>query len=387
LLQVRHARVVCVSGSQFSIAIVGAGMGGLAAAAALQRFGVDAQVYEQASGFARIGAALQLTPNTMKTARGLGIEQRMLSVGFVPEFAHNRKWDTAEITYLHPMGEHTKARYDANDVMVHRAEVHSALVDLVNPGAIKLNKKLVGVDTGGSQIVLSFADGTRVKVDGLVGADGVNSVVRASAYGVEEPRFIGRVAYRSVYKASRLRGAPVDDRVKWWGPDRHLLSYRVDPRRQEIYFIASVPDPDFDVESWSARGDLDALRAAYAEFHPDARAVLDACPECTKYALVERDPLPSWCVDRIILIGDACHPMLPTMAQGAGSAMEDAVVLARCLQGVDRDGIAEAFRRCEINRKERTARIQKESSVNVWMKTKPDTDWLYGYDAWNVPLK
>jgi salicylate hydroxylase/6-hydroxynicotinate 3-monooxygenase len=91
-------------------------------------------------------------------------------------------------------------------------------------------------------------------------------------------------------------------------------------------------------------------------------------------------------MDRIILIGDACHPMLPTMAQGAGSAMEDAVVLARCLAAVDRDGIAAAFRRCEANRKDRTARIQKESSINVWMRTKPDTDWLYGYDAWNVAL-
>jgi 6-hydroxynicotinate 3-monooxygenase len=264
--------------------------------------------------------------------------------------------------------------------------VHSALVDLLKPGTIRLNKKLVGVDNSGSQIVLAFADGTRVKADAMIGADGVNSVVRASVYGVEEPRFTGRVAYRSVFKTSLLRGACLDDRVKWWGPDRHLLSYRVDPRREEIYFIASVPDPDFDIESWSARGDLNVLRAAYADFHPDARAILDACPECTKYAMVERDPLPSWCVDRIILIGDACHPMLPTMAQGAGSAMEDAVVLARCLQGADRHGIAEAFRRCDRTRKERTARIQKESSINVWMKTKPDTDWLYGYDAWTAPL-
>lgn len=370
----------------FSIAIIGAGMGGLAAAAALQRYGLHAIVYEQAPGFGRVGAALQLTPNTMKTARGLGIEQRMLRVGFVPEVAHNRKWDTAEVTYLHPMGEQTRARYGANDVMVHRADVHAALVDLIEPGTIKLNKRLVGVDSAGSGVALSFADGTRVTADAVIGADGVNSVVRASAFGVEEPRFIGRVAYRSVYKTSLLGGAPVDDRVKWWGPDRHLLSYKVDPRREEIYFIASLPDADFDTESWSARGDLDVLREAYADFHPDARAILEACPECTRYALVERDPLPSWCVDRIILIGDACHPMLPTMAQGAGSAMEDAVVLARCLQGVDRDGIEAAFRRCQANRKERTARIQKESSVNVWMKTKPDTDWLYGYDAWTVPL-
>ena len=202
-----------MSPSPYSIAIVGAGMGGLAAAAALQRLGIEAQVYEQAPRFARVGAALQLTPNSIKTARGLGIEQRMLEVGFIPEFAHNRQWDTAEVTYLHPMGEQTKARYGANDVMVHRAEVHSALLDLLKPGTINLNKKLVGVDNSGGEIVLSFADGTRVKADAVIGADGVNSVVRASVYGVEEPRFIGRVAYRSVYKTSLLGGAPVDDRV------------------------------------------------------------------------------------------------------------------------------------------------------------------------------
>ena len=375
-----------MSKSPFSIAVVGAGMGGLVAAAALQRCGIAVQVYEQASGFARVGAALQLTPNSMKTLRGFGLEERILSVGFVPDCAHNRQWDTAEVTYLHPMGEQTRARYGANDVMVQRAELHSALADLLEPGVIHLGKKLVGIDVTASQIALAFADGARIKADAVIGADGVNSVVRACAYAVEAPRFIGRVAYRSVYKSSLLRGAPVDDRVKWWGPDRHILSYRVDPRREEIYFIASVPDAEFDLESWSAQGDLGALRAAFADFHPHARAILDACPQCTKYALVERDALPSWCMNRVILIGDACHPMLPTMAQGAASAMEDAVVLARCLEGVDRDGIAEAFRRCEANRKERTARIQKESSINVWMKTKPDTDWVYGYDPWTVPL-
>jgi len=369
-----------------SIAIIGAGIGGLAAAAALQTLGIETQVYEQASGFARLGAALQLTPNSMKTARGFGIEERILRLGFVPDYAHNRQWDTAEVTYLHPMGERTKGRYDANDVMVHRAELHSALAELLAPGIVKLGKKLVGLDTSAGQIALTFGDGTKVKADAVIGADGVNSVVRACAYGVEAPRFIGRVAYRGVYKSSLLGGAAVDDRVKWWGPDRHILSYRIDPRREEIYFIASVPDPNFDIESWSARGDLTVLRAAFADFHPNARAILDACPQCTKYALVERDALPSWCMDRIILIGDACHPMLPTMAQGAASAMEDAVVLARCLQGLDGDGIEEAFRRCEANRKERTARLQKESSINVWMQTKPDTDWVYSYDAWTVPL-
>ena len=108
-----------------------------------------------------------------------------------------------------------------------------------------------------------------------------------------------------------MLGTEIDHRVKWWGPDRHIVSYKVDPRRDEIYFIASTPEPDFTIESWSARGDLKQLRAAFAGFHPAARVILDACPEVRKWALVERDPLPRWREDHIVLIGNACHPMLP----------------------------------------------------------------------------
>ena len=128
------------------------------------------------------------------------------------------------------------------------------------------------------------------------------------------------------------------------------------------------------------------MRAAFAGFHPHARRILSACPEARKWALVERDPLPRWGEERIVLIGDACHPMLPYMAQGAGSSMEDAVVLARCLDGRDLDGFVDAFRRLERNRKARTSRIQLGARQNVWMRTSADTAWLYDYDAWTVPL-
>jgi salicylate hydroxylase/6-hydroxynicotinate 3-monooxygenase len=203
-------------------------------------------------------------------------------------------------------------------------------------------------------------------------------------FGSGEPHFTGQVAYRAIYRAELL-GMQIDDRVKWWGPDRHIVSYKVDPRRNELYFIASTPEPDFKIESWSARGDLASLRAAFAGFHPQARIILDSCPEVRKWALVERDPLPRWSEDAIVLIGDACHPMLPYMAQGAGSSMEDAVVLARCLAASEFD-FSEAFRRFERNRKERTSRIQLGARQNVWMRTAPDTAWLYDYDAWTVPL-
>jgi 6-hydroxynicotinate 3-monooxygenase len=367
------------------IAIVGAGIAGLTAAATLRKVGLQTVIYEQAQAFARIGAGIQMNPNAMKVLRGLGLEARIRAVGFAPTVGYNREWDTGAVTYLHPMGETIERRFGAPDISLHRAELHAALQGINPPQIIHFGRKLVGLDRSGPRLSLRFADGTQAEADAVVGADGVHSAVLAILFGTGEPRFTGRVAYRAIYR-SALLGAQIDDRVKWWGPDRHIVSYKVDPRRDELYFIASTPEPDFKIESWSARGDLDQLRAAFAHFHPQARIILEACPDVRKWALVERDPLARWGEDRIVLIGDACHPMLPYMAQGAGSSMEDAVVLARCLAGVELEGYGEAFRKFEHNRKERTSRIQLGARQNVWMRTAPDTAWLYDYDAWTVPL-
>jgi salicylate hydroxylase/6-hydroxynicotinate 3-monooxygenase len=138
-------------------------------------------------------------------------------------------------------------------------------------------------------------------------------------------------------------------------------------------------------ESWSAKGDVRELRELYKEFHEDVRAVLDACPDCHKWAILEREPLPAWSKGRVVLLGDACHPMTPYMAQGAATSIEDAAVLARCLEGAD--DVVRALKRYEAHRKPRTSRIQAISSANTWMqKGEQDTSWLYGYDAWNVDL-
>jgi len=135
------------------------------------------------------------------------------------------------------------------------------------------------------------------------------------------------------------------------------------------------------------RGDVNELRKAYEGFHPDVRAVLEACPDCHKWAILEREPLPRWSDGRVVLLGDACHPMTPYMAQGGATAIEDAAILARCIEKVDGEDIEGAFQRYEAHRKPRTSRIQAISSANTWMKGgDEDTSWLYGYDAWNVPL-
>jgi 6-hydroxynicotinate 3-monooxygenase len=368
-----------------AIAIIGAGIAGLTAAATLRKIGLVPEIYEQAHAFARIGAGIQMNPNAMKVLRGLGLEARIRGIGFAPEVGYNREWDTGEVTYLHPMGAKIEQRFGAPDISLHRAELHSALFSINPPDIIHFDKKLTGLDRNGARLLLTFADGTKAQADAVIGADGVHSTVLDILFGTGEPRFTGQVAYRAIYR-SELLGTEIDDRVKWWGPDRHIVSYKVDPRRDELYFIASTPEPAFRIESWSARGDLEQMRAAFAGFRPEARVILDACPEVRKWALVERDPLACWSEDRIVLIGDACHPMLPYMAQGAGSSMEDAVVLARCLAGVELEGFGDAFRRFEHNRKERTSRIQLGARKNAWMRTAPDTAWLYDYDAWTVPL-
>jgi len=370
-----------------AVAIVGAGIAGLTAAATLRKIGIDAATYEQAPAFARIGAGIQMNPNAMKVLRGLGLEARIRAAGFAPVVGYNRTWDTGEVTYLHPMGKAIEDRFGAPDISLHRADLHAALVSINPPDVVRFNKKLVGIDRAGGRLALSFADSTRAEADAIIGADGVHSTVLDILFGSGEPRFTGQVAYRAVYR-TELLGHEIDDRVKWWGPDRHIVTYKINPRRDELYFIASTPEPEFRIESWSAMGSLDQLRWAFAGFHPDARIILDCCPEVRKWALVERDPLARWSEDRIILIGDACHPMLPYMAQGAGSSMEDAVVLARCLDGCTLDGFADAFRRFEANRKPRTSRIQLGTRQNKWMRTAAatDQDWLYGYDAWSVPL-
>jgi salicylate hydroxylase/6-hydroxynicotinate 3-monooxygenase len=167
-----------------------------------------------------------------------------------------------------------------------------------------------------------------------------------------------------------------------------MVVYYVSAALDELYFVTSVPESAewMTPESWSAKGDLEALRAAYAGFHAEVQAILQACPEVHKWALFERDPLPRWWEGRVVLLGDACHPMTPYMAQGAASALEDAAVLTRCLKGVGPAGVPQAFALYEATRKPRASAIQAMSSKNTWLRGDTDPGWVYGYDAWTAAL-
>jgi salicylate hydroxylase/6-hydroxynicotinate 3-monooxygenase len=369
-----------------TVAIVGAGMGGLATAAALRRVGIDVTVYEQAAQFARLGAGIQIGCNAMKVLRGLGLESRLREQSFYPRSWNNRDWRTGEVKFDMIFGETAEQKFGAPYLLAHRGDLHAALASAVPDECIKLNHRLVGLDETGCGVRLSFANGAVAVADAVVGADGVHSVVRDLLFGVSPVNFTGRIAYRTTYPATLLGGERIDDCTKWWGEDRHIVIYYVKPDRSEIYFVTSQPEPDFRIESWSAKGDVRELRIAFAGFDRQVETVLAACPDVHKWAIVDREPLERWTDRNVTLLGDACHPMTPYMAQGAAMAIEDAAVLSRCLDGVGREEVAKAFRRFESSRKDRTVRVQQTSRANTWLKERTDTDWVYAYDAWNVPL-
>jgi salicylate hydroxylase/6-hydroxynicotinate 3-monooxygenase len=322
----------------------------------------------------------------MKVLRMLGLEQRMRAQSFYPRSWNNRDWRSGDVKFDMIFGESAEQRFGAPYLLAHRGDLHTALASAVPAACIRLNHRLVGLDELGDGIRLVFADGATALADAVVGADGVHSLVRDILFDTAPVRFTGRIAYRTTYPAALLGGMRIDDCTKWWGEDRHIVIYYVKPDRSEVYLVTSQPEPDFRIESWSAKGDVRDLCASFAGFHPQVGKVLAACPDVHKWAIMDRDSLDRWADGKVTLLGDACHPMTPYMAQGAAMAIEDAAVLSRCLDGVDRDGVADAFRRFEATRKQRATRVQETSRANIWLKERTDASWVYGYDAWTVPL-
>ena len=377
--------------TSLKIGINGAGIGGLAAAIALRKLGMDVTVYEQASRFARVGADINLTPNAVRALDGLGVGDALRETAARPTHRISRTWDTGEETSRLPMSDEAEQRYGAPQLTMHRADLMSALESAVPAAHVRLGHKAVAIDRNGGDITVRFADGSEDRVDVLVGADGIHSMVRTALFGQESPIFTGVVAYRAVVPAERLAGVPnLNAFTKWWGTDpaSQIVTFPLN-RGRDIFVFATVAQESWRHESWTTPGRVEDLRSAYAGFHPEARALLDACDDVLISALYVRDPLPSWSDGHVTLMGDACHPMMPFMAQGAGMAIEDGVVLARCLADAAGDGFAAvpaALARYQRARHERTSRIQIGSRSNAWLKEGGNADWVYDYDAWNVAL-
>lgn len=369
------------------IAVVGAGIGGLAAAGFLTRAGFRVTVHEQARGFERVGAGIQMSPNAMRVLRALGLERRLRAVAFTPPTWSHRAADTGDLLGDLVLGTEAEERFGAPYLVLHRGDLHEALQQVVPPEVVRFRHRLAGIEPAGpgsGRLRLRFDDGTRADADAVVGADGVHSRVRELLFGPERPRFTGRVAHRTTFLSRRVEGFDVTTNTKWWGSDRHIVIYPVTANADELYYVTSVPDPAWDTESWSTRCDPAEVVEAMAGFHPEVRAVVSAAPEAHKWALFERDPLERWGEGAIVLLGDACHPMTPYMAQGAATSLEDAAVLARALGAYDDPALA--FAVYEATRLDRTAKVQLTSRQNTWGRAGGDTAWLYGYDALTAPL-
>jgi salicylate hydroxylase len=382
--------------------VVGGGIGGLTAALCLTRRGLSVTVVEQAPRFEEIGAGIQLSPNCTRVLHCLGLEEALRQDAFLPEATQFRHWRTGKVISQSPLGEAALARFGTPYYHMHRGDLLKVLVTAAE--ADPLIRLITGLRidtvTQDDSGVRAEAGGEILEGEYLVGADGIHSVVRAALWGAEKPRFTGNVAWRALVPADRLPPGLIRPMsTAWWGPGRHFVHYFV--RRGELVnCVCVVEKAGWEVESWTEPGDHAELRADFAGWHETIGQLIDNMDRDSlfKWALHDRAPMGRWSQGRITLLGDACHPTLPFMAQGAAMAIEDAAVLADCLAA---EGGERALRRYETLRLKRTARIQNGSrrnatlfhlsGVKAWLRDRAarkagerTMDGLYGYNVFEA---
>lgn len=380
------------------VAIAGAGIGGLAAARALAIHGIAATVYEQATAIGEVGAAVQLSPNAVRVLAALGAWEVLDGHATRPSATILRHYRSGEVIARRPLGADAEARYGYPYAQVLRADLHRALAGLLDPSMIVLGKRTIDVAHDDATATLVFADGDTAPADVVIGADGVRSSVRGALFEPQAPVFRGEVAFRGLAPTEYLRDIEAAG-VVWLGPERHFVAYPVAGGRI-VNCVGIVRADHWREESWSAPAGVDEWHDAFAGWDPRIHDLIGAIPEAFKWALYDREPLADWSIGRATLLGDAAHPMLPSMSQGAAQSLEDAWVVAACL-ATEADPVAALARYADL-RRPRATRVQLQSRENQRLAFLPfDSspeqlrtalgreavggdalfDWLYGYDA------
>jgi salicylate hydroxylase len=388
------------------ILIIGGGIGGLACALALIRRGIDVTVYEAAPELREVGAGVQLGANGTKVLHALGLRQALESTQFLAAGKAARLWNTGQAWTTFDLGEIALERYGSPHIFMHRGDLHTALADAIRrakPDAIRLGRRFSSLAQDEDGVTVTFADGTSAAAKLAIGADGIRSPVRESLFGRDAPEFVGIVAWRGLVPMEEL--PPQISRtlaVNWLGPNGHALHYPV--RRGELMNIVAFAErDDWQVESWTERGTREELANDFRGWHADLHEILSRIAEPYKWALMMRPAMTRWSAGRVTLVGDACHPTLPFLGQGAVMAIEDAYVLAACIAR-HAGAHAAAFGAYEAERRERTAAIVRRSlqtrsnAVNRAFANADTTeahierewryervteryDWIYRYDA------
>ena len=346
-----------------NVAVVGAGIAGLTTAAALVRAGIPSQVYEQASALGEIGAGVQLAPNATRLL-GRFESIRLGERAVTPAAIEMRRWNDGGVLATTVLGQACLDEFGAPYYTFHRADLHRCLHDLLPAGTVTLGRKCAGVRETPEGAELRFADGETVTADLVIGADGIHSAVRR-LFATDHPRFSGQAIYRGLVPADRVPHLVAEPKVTIWpGPGRHCVTYPV-AAGELVNVVATTPVEDgWRTESWTAPGRIEDVLAGFAGWHDEVGALLRAVDAVTQWALHDRDPVERWSGERVTLVGDAAHPMLPFAAQGANQAVEDAFVLAECLRTADRETVPAALRRYESLRMPRTSEVQEQSRAN-----------------------
>ena len=391
------------AGSGLRILIVGGGIGGLTAALCLARDGHEVELFEQAQTFSEAGAGIQLSPNCSRVLHHLDLEVELGQAGFLPEGTEFRDWQSGRLVTSSRLGQAALERYGAPYYHIHRGDLLSILLAAVEAEAgVRLHTgsrftRFRDSDTGVSlEFQASIYEG-----DLLIGADGIHSQVRSQLWGEEKPTFTGNVAWRALVPTERLPAGLIKPAsTVWWGPGSHFVHYYV-KGGAKVNCVCVVEKAGWEVESWTERGEFDELKHDFEGWHSDIQALIDHADRDSlfKWALYDRPPMNTWGKGRVTLLGDACHPTLPFMAQGAAMAIEDAAVLAACLKQASETETM--LRRYEDLRRERTAGVQLGSRRNATVfhlsglaakarnlaakrSAGKAMDGLYGYNALDV---